>query len=66
VSDHEEKSHAPLPITSKAVMERRHYVADIRDRVRKGEYQVPADKVAEAVLKSLHRRPPPDTPTASR
>jgi hypothetical protein len=34
--------------------------------VRRGEYRVPADKVAEAVLNSLHRRPRPDTPAVGR
>lgn len=66
MSGHQEKSHAPIPITRRAVVERRRYVAEITDQVRRGEYRVPADKVAEAVLNSLHRRPRPDTPAVGR
>lgn len=48
------------------MVERRRYVAELTERVRRGEYRVPADKVAEAVLKSLHRRPRPDTAASPR
>lgn len=46
----------PLPVTPAAQRERRRRVALLSDLVRRGEYHVPAEAVAEAILREAAAR----------